>query len=132
MTPTLLHFIICDRVRIDPENLHLINIDGLRTSIRSNNNPPFPCPIPLLTTLVIFMGGQGTFELSTRIVDDAEGNLVSTSVESRPIKFVGDPRGVKGVKIFVQHCVIPRQGLYWVELLLSGDVIARQPIRVSA
>jgi hypothetical protein len=130
--PTLLHFIVCDRVRVDPMNLHVIHIDGLRTSIRSNYDPPFPCRVPLMTTLVIFMGGLGEFELSTRITDDMTGDLTCISAEPRTIKFVGDPLAVKGVKVFVPGCVFPRPGLYWVELKLSGERIARQPIRIHS
>ena len=63
MAPTVLHFIVCDRVLVDPTNLHLLNIEGLRTSIRSRHLPPFPLVVPLLTTLVIFMGGDGQGEL---------------------------------------------------------------------
>jgi hypothetical protein len=129
MTPTVLYFILCDRVRVDPNNLQRINIEGLRTSIRSKHVPPFPCPVPLLTTLAIFMGGTGSGELSTRIVDDT-GQLVSASVKPQRVKFVGDLRAIKGVKILLPNCTFPRQDLYWVELLFSGKVIARQPMSV--
>ena len=57
MAPTVLHFIICDRVRPDPHNLQAINIEGLKWSIRSKQDPPFPCRVPVLRILAIFIGG---------------------------------------------------------------------------
>jgi hypothetical protein len=130
MKPTLLHFIICERVYTDPMNLHRINIEGLRTSIRSESVPSFPCFIPRLTILAVFMGGQGPQTLSTRTISDESGNPISASSEPRPINFIGDPREIKGVKVFVPNCNFRRPGLYWVELLLSGKQIARQPLFV--
>lgn len=112
-------------------NLHVINIEGLRLKIRSRQAPPFPCPVPLLTTLSIFMGGAGQGELSTRIIDDVSKEIVSASNSPHRIRFAGAPREIKGVKIFVPNCTFPHQGLYWVELILSGELIARQPIRLD-
>lgn len=130
MRPTILHFIVCDRVHADPMNLHRINVEGLRNSVRSKHVPPFPCRVPFLTTLAIFMGGRGSETLAVRIVDDASGYAIWASGTPRAITFVGNPDELKGVKIFVPGCSFPRPGLYWVELLLSGKRIARQPLFV--
>jgi hypothetical protein len=127
--PAVLHFILCDRVRVDPANLHRIDIEGLRTSIRSKCDPRFPCCVPMLTALAILMGGEGEGEIYVQVVDDA-GTQIYASPRPHPIKLVGPVTDVKGAKLVATNCTFPHPGLYWVQLTLFGQIIARQPIRV--
>ena len=129
--PTVLHFIICDRVRPDPHNLQAINIEGLKWSIRSKQYTPFPCRVPFLRILAVFIGGKGEARFSFRVIENSSRQIISNSQLAKPIRFIGDPHEVFGMKGFVQNCVFPRPGLYWVELLLLDSVIGRQPIRLS-
>jgi hypothetical protein len=126
----VLHFIICDRVRVDPTNLHLFNIDGLRTSIRSKQIPRFPLEMPGLTALAILMGCGVQGEISTQLVAEGSQQILSKSRQPLRVRFVGDPHTVTGIKFTVPNCKFPREGLYWMELVFSGEVIAKQPIRV--
>ncbi|MSQ96451.1 MAG: hypothetical protein EXR98_18115 [Gemmataceae bacterium] len=132
MALTVLHFIICDQVRLGSQSLQSIQIDNLITSIRSKQAPPFPLTRPRLTALALFMGGQGEGELSIRIVYEQSGHITSHSKKSLTVRFLGDSRTITGIKINLPNCVFPSEGLYWVELVFSGEVIARQPIRVSS
>ena len=130
LMPRLLHFIICDRIHVDTENLHRINVEGLRFLIRSLSTPPFPCTVPMLNALAIFMGGEGICEIGTRIFYDATGEIICASTTPQKSKFYGDPFEIKGVKIRLPNCRFPRPGLYWVELTVSDEVVSRQPIRL--
>ena len=131
MTPSVLHFIVCDRVHTDPGNLHALNIDGLKWSIRSTQVPAFPFVLPRLTVLALFMGGEGEGEFTIQVVQDNPRHIITTSRQPHPIRFVGGPYEVHGMKGFVQNCKFRRPGLYWVELLDCESVIARQPLRVA-
>src|SRR5437870_2238383 len=98
MALSVLHFIICDRVRSDPQNLHAINIDGLKWSIRSKEVPPFPFVVPRLTVLAIFMGGEGKGEFSIQVAQDRPRRIITTSQRPHPIRFTGGRHEVGGMK----------------------------------
>jgi hypothetical protein len=125
----VLHLILCDRVETDPNNYHRCNIFGLITSIRSA--APFPVVHPQLLALIVWTGGQGTGELMLRIIEDRSANTVFRT-RPRQVRFVGAPASVGGVVIRIQNCAFPGAGLYWVELLFAGSVIARQRVLVRA
>ncbi len=125
MEPDVLHVILCDEVQIDPNNYHRCNVLGLITSIRSTATPAFPVARPQFFALVIWIGGHGTGELVLRIIEDRS---TSTIFRTRPrqVRFVGDATAVGGVVFRIQNCTFPAEGLYCVEVLFAGSVIARQ------
>jgi len=129
MALEVLHLILCDRVETDPDNYHRCNIFGLITSIRSASVPQFPVIHPQLVAFIVWTGGQGTGELMLRIIEDGSVNAVFRT-RPRPIRFVGDPASVGGFFFRIRNCVFPAAGLYWIELLLDGLVIARQRLFV--
>jgi hypothetical protein len=110
MEPKVLHFIICDRVHADPHNLHAINVEGLKWSIRSRHDPPFPFALPRLSCLLILMGGAGEFEWSIRVVQANPRRLVTHSLSSHRMRLLGEPLGVRGLKAHVEHCYSRGQG----------------------
>ena len=129
MALEVLHLILCDRVETDPDNYNRCNIFGLITSIRSAAVPPFPVVHPELVAFVVWTGGQGTGELMLRIIEDGSPNVFFRT-RPRPIRFVGDLTSVGGVLFHIRNCLFPAAGLYWVEVLFSGMVIARQRLFV--
>jgi len=120
----VLHLIACERVEPDPNNFHRVNIFGLITSIRSTAVPSFPVVHPLLRALIVWTGGQGNGELSLRITEDRTASGVFRT-RPRRIRFVGDVAAIGGVVFDIRNCVFPAAGLYWVEVLFSGQVIAQ-------
>jgi hypothetical protein len=127
MEPEVRHFVLCDDVRTDPSNYQRINVLGLITSIRSTADPPFPVVHPLLCALVILTGGQGTGELVLRIFHAPTGRVVFRS-PTRQVRFLGDPEAVLGTLFRIRNCSFPEAGLYWVEVVFGGSVIARQKL----
>ncbi len=125
MLPEIRHLILCDDIAIDPNNYHRLNILGLMTSIRSAAVPPFPVVRPHFVALVVWSGGQGTAELTLRIVDDESGKRVFRT-RPRQVRFVGDKAAVGGVVFRIRNCSFPAAGLYWVEVQLGGQIIGRQ------
>lgn len=131
MEPAVLHLILCDDVQTDPNNYHRCNILGLITSIRSITVPPFPAVHPQLLALIVWIGGQGTGELTLRIIEDRSTRTIF-GTRPRQVRFVGDAAAVGGVLFRIQNCSFPAAGLYWVEVLFAGSVIARQQLFLRA
>jgi hypothetical protein len=131
MALEVLHLILCERVEADPSHYHRLNIFGLITSIRSSAVPPFPVIHAKMRALIVWSGGQGTGELELRIVDEISANTVFRT-RARRVRFVGDSAAVGGVAFIIQNCAFPHEGLYWVEVVFSGQVIARQRLLVRA
>jgi Family of unknown function (DUF6941) len=129
MALEVLHLILCERVESDPSNYHRLNIFGLITSIRSSAAPPFPVRHAKMRALIVWSGGQGAGELELQIVDEISAKAVFRS-RPRRVRFVGDSAAVGGVVFVIQNCVFPHKGLYWVEVLFSGQVIGRQRLFV--
>jgi hypothetical protein len=125
MKPDVLNVILCDRVETDPNNYHRCNVFGLTASIRSAIAPPFPVVQLELIALVIWTGGHGAGELLLRIIEDRSASTVFRTL-SRQVRFVGNASAVGGVKFRIRNCSFPAAGLYWVEVLFAGSVIARQ------
>src|SRR5690242_5642432 len=131
MQPEVLYLILCNGVQTDPNNYHRYNVFGLVTSIRSVVAPPFPVVQPELLALVFWTGGQGTGDLELRIVEDRSGSTIFRT-RPRQVRFIGDPAAVGGVLFRIQNCSFPAAGLYWVEVLFAGSLIARQRLFLRA
>src|SRR5262249_26486172 len=119
MEPDVLYLIVCNDVQTDPQNYQRLNILGLTSSIWSNARAPFPLLRPLLTVLVVWIGGSEPGELQLRIVEDRSGRAIFRT-RPRQVRFVGDPTAVGGVTFRIRNCSFPAPGLYWVEVLFAG------------
>jgi hypothetical protein len=129
--PEVRYLLPCDDVRTDPDNYQRIDVLGLITTIRSTADPPFPAVRPLLCALVILTRGQGQGELLLRIFHDQTARIVFRS-SPRLVRFVGASEAVLGVVFRIRDCSFPMAGLYWVEAVFAGSVIARQKIWLKA
>lgn len=127
MTPEVLYLILCDQVQTDPSNYHRLTILGLITSIRSSADPPFPVVQPLFCALVLLTGGRGSGELDVRVVENQTGTIIFRT-RRREVRFIGDPAAVLGMRFHIRNCSFPAGGLYWVEVVYEGTVLARQKL----
>ncbi len=110
MTLDVLHLILCNDVRTDPNNYHRCNISGLITSIRSSAG--FPVVHPQFLALIVWTGGQGTGDLTLRVVEERSAKTVFRT-QPRQVRFVGDAAAVGGIVFRIQNCAFPAPGLYW-------------------
>jgi hypothetical protein len=69
--------------------------------------------------------------LVLRIVEERSASTVFRT-RPRQVRFVGDPASIGGLVIRIQNCSFPAAGLYWIEVLFAGSVIARQRLVVKS
>jgi hypothetical protein len=131
MEPEVRYLILCDSVQTDPVNFLRVDVLGLMTHIRSTATPPFPVVRPRFSVLVILTGCRGVGELSLRIVQAATGRVVFRN-QPRRVRFGDDPDEAVGIVFRIQNCSFPAAGVYLIELIYSGAVIARQRLRLTA
>jgi hypothetical protein len=131
MEPEVRYLIVCDEVQTDPNKLLRVNIGGLITHIRSTATPPFPHLRPLFCVLVILTGCRGVGEISLRIVQATTGRVVFRNTPRR-VRFTGSLEEAVGFTFRIRDCSFPSAGLYWVECIFSGKVLARQCLSLTA
>jgi hypothetical protein len=131
MNPVVRYLLLCDDVQADPNNVLRLNVLGLITHIRATGSPPFPVVRPVFCALLILTGYAGAGELALRVVEDASGRVIFRN-PTRRVRFTGADGDAVGVVFRVLNCRFERPGLYWVELIFSGMVIAAQPFTLTS
>lgn len=131
MEPEVWYLILCDDARSDPANFLRVNVTGLLTRIRCRDVESFPYVNPLLTVLIMLSECRGTGDLSVRIVHDQTEAVIYRS-QTRRLRFAGSPDELMGFVFRVRDCPFPDLGLYWVECIFSGTVIARQRFLITS
>jgi hypothetical protein len=128
MSPEVLYLILCGDVQTDPTNYHRLMVVGLLTTIRSGT---FPVVEPDFSALLVLTGCQGSGELAVQVVQ-AQTGVAIFRTRRRLSRFVGDPADVVGARFRLRNCTFPVAGLYWVEAVYDGSVIARQQLFLRA
>ena len=131
MAPEVLYLILCDDVKPDPQNYVRFIIHGLMTRIRSTATPPFPMTQPWMCALRVLTGCQGSGYLSLQIIRGDDGAAIFRN-SPRPVRFVGNPSETLGIAFRVRNCVFPTSGLYWVEIVYDGAILARQRLSIDS
>jgi hypothetical protein len=127
----VLHLIPCDDVVPDPTNYHRLTVVGLLMVTRASATPPFPVVRPVFRVLLLVTGGQGLAELELRITQDQTGNHVFRT-RRRQLRFLGDPTAILPMKFEIRNCNFPAAGLYWVEVICDGSLLARKKLFLRA
>jgi hypothetical protein len=132
MEPEVRYLILCDDVRVDPLNYHRVDVLGLMTALRATGHPPFPLARPLFCVLVLLTAcgaaGQGG-DLVVRLIQESTSRIIFRT-SPRRIRFVNDPEDTSGAVFRIHNCSFPAGGLYWVECVFAGTVLARQRLSV--
>ena len=124
VTPDLQSSLTCDDVRQERNGKFMLI--GLFDAIGA---PRFPMRHGRLFVVTRWCSGEGRFEQSTRIVRPDQVTPIATS---RPVALnLSTPEAVAThVDLFV-NLAFPEPGVYWVEILLNGDLRIRYPLRVN-
>ena len=127
--PVVRHMLLCEDVRSDANNPHRVNILGLVSKIEVLSDPPFPLRLPELCVYLLMTDERGRGQASIVGVHADSGQAVFASPE-RNLQFGADPLAVVGVIFRIEDCVFPEAGLYWIQFVYNGQVIAQQPLLV--
>jgi hypothetical protein len=58
----------------------------------------------------------------------ADSGEVVFRTRTRTMPLGNDPLEVVGVTFRIRNCLFPTPGLYWVQFLCNGRIIAQQPL----
>lgn len=124
MTPDLQMSVLCDDVRQERSGkfilIGLFDVIGV---------PQFPALFPRVCLVNRWCSGQGTFREKTRITGP---DGVTTVAEGQEIvlNLATPETSVTNVELFL-NMKLERDGVYWIEILLDGDLKLRYPLRVN-
>lgn len=131
MAPIVRYFILCDDVEADPINPLRITIRRLLNKLYSSAEPPFPFVCPQFRVLALFACCPSRGDLLLRIVREGGVHPVFQTAVRR-MRFVGGPLVTAGARFTIENCRFPEAGLYWVECVFSGMVLARQALPLDS
>lgn len=123
MIPDLQMSVICDDVRQERSGkfilIGLFDVIGL---------PVFPAMFPRICIVNRWCCGQGVFKERTRIVGPSDSVL--TEGQEVAVQLPTAESSVTNVEFFL-NVKFEKEGVYWVEVILDGDMKLRYPLRVN-
>ncbi len=124
MTPDLQMSVLCDDVRQERSGkfilIGLFDVIGLSA---------FPTLFPRICIVNRWCCGQGSFRERTRIVGPDNGAVVVEGQEIL-VRLADGESSVTNVEFFL-NVKIEKEGVYWVEIMIDGDLKLRYPLRVN-
>ena len=124
MIPDLQFSVLCDDVRQERNGkfilIGLFDVIGL---------PVFPGFFPRVCIVNRWCCGQGQFTEKTRIVSPDNGPVIAEGKEI-PVQLPTAEATVTNVEFFL-NVKFDNPGVYWVEIMLGGDMTLRYPLRIN-
>jgi hypothetical protein len=129
VVPIVRHMLVCDDVRLDPDNPHKVHVFGLVSTIQSSAEPSFPLLHPQLCIYLQVTGGRGSGE-GEIVVVRADSEETGFASAAHALSFPANPLSVTGIVFRIQDCLFPEPGLYWVQFRYNEQTLAREPLLV--
>ena len=124
MIPDLQMSVLCDDVRQERSGkfilIGLFDVIGM---------PQFPALFQRVCIVNRWCSGQGQFMEKTRIIGPDQGVVVAEGQEIRVQ--LNDPESTVTNVEFFMNLKFDKEGVYWIEILLDGDLKLRYPLRVN-
>lgn len=124
MVPDLQMSVLCDDVRQERTGkfilIGLFDVIGM---------PQFPAIFQRVCIVNRWCSGQGQFMEKTRIIGPDNGVVVAVG-QDIPVKLSDPESTVTNVEFFL-NLKFEREGVYWIEILIDGDLKLRYPLRVN-
>src|SRR5436190_20154240 len=119
--PVVREMMLCREARRDPSAPEEMTLHGLVNVIRADDDPPFPCRVPLLTVYLRLTGGRGEGQGRVVVLFADTGEAVLVGPE-HPISFVPNPLLIRILSFRLRNCVFPRAGLYYVQFWYDDEI----------
>ena len=124
MIPDLQASLICDDVRQEKNGkfmlIGLFDVIGV---------PNYPAVFQRICIVNRWCCGKGEFKQRSRIVE-AKGNTVLIEGKTVPVILNGNESTATCVELFL-NVKFQTEGIYWVEILLNGDLKLRYPLKAQ-
>jgi hypothetical protein len=124
MMPDLQMSVLCDDVRQERSGkfilIGLFDVIGM---------PQFPAVFHRVCLVNRWCSGQGVFTEKTRIVGPDNGVVVAEG-QAITLQMANAESTVTNVEFFM-NLKLEKEGVYWIEILLDGDLKLRYPLRVN-
>jgi len=124
MMPDLQMSVLCDDVRQERSGkfilIGLFDVIGM---------PQFPAVFHRVCLVNRWCSGQGVFTEKTRIVGPDNGVVVAEG-QAITLQMAHAESTVTNVEFFM-NLKFEKEGVYWIEILLDGDLKLRYPLRVN-
>jgi len=123
MMPDLQMSVLCDDVRQERTGkfilIGLFDVIGI---------PQFPAMFPRVCIVNRWCSGQGVFKEKTRIVGPGGG--LAGEGQDVVVQLQDGESTVTNVEFFI-NLRLETEGVYWIEILLDGQMKLRYPLRVN-
>jgi len=124
MTPDLQMSVLCDDVRQERSGkfilIGLFDVIGM---------PQFPAIFQRVCIVNRWCSGQGQFMEKTRIIGPDNGVVIAEGQGIR-VQLNDSESTVTNVEFFM-NLKFDKEGVYWIEVLIDGDLKLRYPLRVN-
>jgi hypothetical protein len=122
--------LVCEHAEPARHNRLRTNIYGVIANVFLDAEAGrFPCGFGFSVYVMLSdCRGSGTARI---IATEAESGEVCYSDVPFRIELSSDPLEIFGFVFRVPQCLIPRPGVYWIELEFEGVLIGQEPILVS-
>lgn len=124
VSPFVRYMLLCDNALDDPLQPNKPMIVGLISNIHAHR---YPFRLDQLCVFLVLTEGLGTGEGLIRAVDAEDEERVFESLP-HGIHFPADRLDVCGVRFRIARCPFPRPGLYYIQFLFDGQLMAQQPV----
>ena len=124
MIPDLQSSLICDDVRQERNGKFMLI--GLFDAIHTEQ---FPSTFAKLCLVTRWCSGDGTFTQRSRIMQTDQQTVLAEGKDVQ-VKLASPEAAATSVEVFI-NVAFPEPGVYWVEILLDGDLKIRYPLRVN-
>ncbi len=132
MTPVVVYMLLCDDVRIDPDNPTCVHVDCLMGNIVSLEDPPFPLLREMICIYLVLTEchQEGIGQIRVVYADSENEELLFGSPQ-HTLNFAGhSPLELLGIVFRLEACEFPEAGRYLVQFWYNEQKVEERPLRV--
>lgn len=127
--PVVRQFVLCDEVRLNPNNPRKINAYGLTVRLRSVDGR-FPLVCRQLCTYIALSNGRGR-GVGQVVAVEVDTGKVCWATSSQSIDLGVNPLAIHAFNFRMRNCVFPAPGAYAIQFRYNGHEVAEQTLIVG-